>query len=86
MPTVNRKSKATFRLSEGIRLALAKLLRKLGLIGDVAPSDAAMVKLVDDFCRPPKFGPRGVTLADDQGKIVTTSSEPREDLDKDIPF
>lgn len=86
MPTVNRKAKATFRLSEGVRLALAKLLRKLGLIGAVAPSDAAIIKLVDDYCSPPRFGPRGMTLSDDQGKIVTTSSGPREDLDKDIPF
>lgn len=84
MPTVKKRAKATFRLSESVRLALAKLLRKLGLIGEVAPSDAAMIKLVDDFCSLPKLGPREMTLADDQGRIVT--SGPREDLDSDLPF
>lgn len=78
-----------------LRRALAALVRRIGLIGKVAPTDDRLIKVAMDYVNcnwglnAPVDGP--VTIADDRDDVVSSlltsiTSAPIEALDKDIPF
>lgn len=63
-----------------LRKALVLLLKRLGLIGTVVPTDMGLLTLAQDFAG----GRREGMVAMDQGKLVL--SPPNPALDRDIPF
>ena len=77
--------------SSKLRSALVQVLRKLGLIGKVAPCDSDLLTIADCFASKPAWltkGVRTVAAADDGTPFrfgdCLAPSDPK--IDKDIPF
>lgn len=72
-----------------LRVALSRVLRKLGLIGKTTPPDADLLRIADAFAGKSRlFGGRTVGAADDGKTFVfgdcLAPGDPK--LDVDIPF
>lgn len=63
-----------------LRLALAKVLRKVRMIDGNAPDDAALCALADKYCRKRKVPVRDVPI------VEMEFAEPNPELDENIPF
>lgn len=64
-----------------LRSALAGLLRRLGKIGLVVPTDSGLIALAENFTQ------GGLALADDQGKPVDLAlAPPNPEVDDHLPF
>jgi len=82
MPPINKNRVRTAVNDTRLRTALASLLRHLGVLGGVTPTDAELVRLASDYA-----AGKG-TVMDDGGRVWNFAdclAENRE-MDKDIPF
>ena len=82
MPELVHTAPVTMELR--LEHALAAVLRKIGLVGKVAPGAEGLCKIAKDYAEH-----RNRALSTDQGEVVHVGSclaPPNPLLDKDIPF
>lgn len=63
-----------------LRLALAKVLRKLQMIDGNAPDDKTLTELAEKYCRKRKVPKRDMPL------VEMEFAEPNSEIDDNIPF